>query len=184
MMPKGVDRPKGVILSIDEMSSFINNNYHALSPTSSVKNSETVFGLNLSDAVVVQIWTSINNTKSAGVGNDSIKVTLNSSVNGRPLLQKQSIVKRVESWRTNLNKRISETISLYFEDPESFDKKANEAKPSSRFASEKQINFALRLMNRMSDNEFVSLFKRGKPSQNELEKMTSKDVSILIDGLQ
>jgi len=174
-------------ISLEQMTEFLNNNYHCFCPQNTIKQGgEHVFSLSLDPSVVINVWTSIHQGKEACAksGSDSIKLTLNSAINGRPLIAKQSIVKRTQNWKNSLFSRMQEILSVYFEDAEGIQAKAQESKPSSRFASEKQINFALRLMNRMSDNEFVSLFKRGKPSQNELEKMTSKDVSILIDSLQ
>lgn len=171
-------------ISLQDMNAFVNSNFHAFNPVQNTKNSETVFTLNIDRDVVVNLWTSIHRDRCAKSGQDSIKLTMNSGINDRPLLQKQSVVKRTQNWRKSILLRVQDILLAYFEDPESFQQKANEAKPSSRLATEKQVNFVLRLMNHISDEEFVAMFKRAKPDRQELDNMLSKDVSLLIDGLK
>jgi hypothetical protein len=172
------------LITLDQMNSFMNSNFHSLNPVQNTKNGEVVFTLNLDKDVVVNVWSSIHRDKSAKSGSDSIKLTMNSKINDRPLLEKQTSVKRTQGWKKSIMSRVQDITLAYFENPEYFQQRANEAKSSSRLATEKQVNFALRLMAEVSDDDFMDMFSRQKPEREELEGMLSKDVSMLIDGLK
>jgi hypothetical protein len=76
------------------------------------RTNEICFGCiipNLPSARVV-VYTSIDPATGLGrrVGGDAIRVNVLSTVNNRPLIEKQRRVHRVKNWRTNLQARIAD----------------------------------------------------------------------------
>ena len=105
-------------VTLQDMETFLKRAFHALRPRQSTHNREYYYDLELSDAVVIRVWSSVQQQSGsgAGVGEDAIRVQLMGSKTKRPLMKgKAPIVKRTQGWRTSLQNRIEEMIETYEE---------------------------------------------------------------------
>lgn len=70
--------------------------------------------------IYIYINTSIplGSSVSQGYGEDAIRINLIDGLSGTPVLPKQSHVKRINTWATNLEKRIEELFRVSYNDLE------------------------------------------------------------------
>lgn len=104
-------------VSLDEIEQFLKRAFRVLKPHMGPNvRGEATIDLNLSDSVIVRVYTSVayGGSSAAGVGSDAIRVGLYSAKLNRPLKSgKLLIVKRTQGWRDNLRERIEDEVADY-----------------------------------------------------------------------
>lgn len=102
-------------VTLDDMDRFLKRAFRPFRPKQSNERGRIVYDLNLSDnEIFIRVWTSIrpNQAQGVGVGEGAIKVNMVSK-NGRPLMPKNTIVKRTQKWRSSLQSRIEDVLEAY-----------------------------------------------------------------------
>lgn len=102
-------------ITLDDMERFLKRAYRALRPRQGKDRREIYYDLNLSDdKIFIRVWTSIPSDRGTGaaVGQDAIRVTM-VTAGGKPLVKKQTIVKRTQGWKGNLQDRIDTLLEDY-----------------------------------------------------------------------
>jgi hypothetical protein len=183
-----------VEVSHEDMARFLTRAFRALKPTKGVQYSEIYYDLHLGESVAIRVWTSVKTGSGvgAGVGEDAIRISLISSKNGKPLVAgKAPIVKRTTNWRNSLQDRIEDYVELYDEKEESFESSAAQDRKPEGYDSHptpKQISFLLSLLKSCGEQTWRASFANQfgidwLPQEEDLQKMTLKEASKLIDTL-
>jgi hypothetical protein len=190
-------------VTLQDMATFLKRAFHALHPKVGTQNGEFVFDLELSDSVVIRVWSSVQRSSDsgAGVGEDAIRVQLLGAKTKRPLVKgKAPIVKRTQGWRTSLQNRIEEAIEQYEEKAAYWDERGNipsdaprqpGAGPGPRPPSDAQVAFIQKMMARGSRDRFEGngIFRNYPKLQwpfNEanVRSLSSMEASRLIDDMK
>lgn len=104
-------------VTMEEIATYLKRAFRVLKPEPGpVVRGEATYDLNLSEKVVVRVFTSVAGgaSSAAGVGADAIRIGLYSKAAGRPLKSgKLPIVKRTQGWRDNLRNRIEDEMHDY-----------------------------------------------------------------------
>ena len=107
-------------VTLEDMDKFLRRAFRAMQPQTGTSRGEMYYDLELSEKVVVRVYTSISagRNQAADVGADAIRVGLYQKPN-KPLRGgKWPIVKRTQNWRDNLKERIEDWIEAYHDHEE------------------------------------------------------------------
>lgn len=104
-----------VTVTLDDMDKFLKRAFRPFKPKPGTSRGEVYYDLNVSKGnIFIRVWTSVRPQTAYGadVGSDAIRVTMITK-GGKPLVSKQTIVKRTQGWRGNLQERIEGLLEDY-----------------------------------------------------------------------
>lgn len=183
---------KYVKVTIEEMEGYLKRAFRVMRPKRGTFKGIIFYDLKLSENVGVRVFTSIPVRSGAAVrvGQSAFRVGL-CKLGDRYLKKgKQRIVARIDTWRTNLRKRIEDEIEDYDNDEDKWERLAgsepNRITPKQVSMVEGLIDKAYKLGMESDDIERVCRdaglpTSKGNPAYEEFSKVQG---SLLIDAMQ